>query len=43
VSQTNFEWSAGFATARKVVSSSYDYVDDDEFMAPYFEGIDMRP
>ena len=42
VQQTIFERYGGFATVRKVVSAFYDYVLEDEVMAPYFEGIDMR-
>lgn len=42
MSQTIFERNGGFATVRKVVSSFYDYVLEDEVMAPYFTGIDMR-
>jgi hemoglobin len=42
VSQTIFERYGGFATVRKVVSTFYDYCLDDETMAPYFEGVDMR-
>jgi len=42
VQQTIFERYGGFATVRKVVSAFYDYVLEDEIMAPYFEGIDMR-
>ncbi len=40
--QTIFERNGGFATVRKVVSTFYDYVLEDEVMAPYFAGIDMR-
>jgi hemoglobin len=42
VTQTIFERSGGFATVRKVVSTFYDYVLEDEVMAPYFTGVDMR-
>jgi hemoglobin len=42
VNQTIFERYGGFATVRKIVSSFYEYVLDDEVMAPYFTGIDMR-
>lgn len=42
MSQTIFERSGGFAFVRKVVSTFYDYVIDDEVMAPYFLGVDMR-
>jgi hemoglobin len=42
VNQTIFERSGGFATVRKIVSTFYDYCLDDEVMAPYFAGIDMR-
>jgi hemoglobin len=42
MNQTMFERYGGFATVRKVVSSFYEYVLEDEVMAPYFEGIDMR-
>jgi hemoglobin len=42
VTQTIFERYGGFATVRKVVSTFYDYVLDDEVMAPYFTGVDMR-
>jgi hemoglobin len=42
VNQTIFERYGGFSMVRKVVSAFYDYVLDDEIMAPYFEGIDMR-
>jgi hemoglobin len=40
--QTIFERNGGFASVRKIVSTFYDYVLDDEVMAPYFVGIDMR-
>lgn len=42
MNQTIFERYGGFATVRKVVSTFYDYVLDDEVMAPYFAGVDMR-
>jgi len=42
VSQTIFERYGGFAKVRRVVSTFYDYVLDDEVMAPYFTGVDMR-
>jgi hemoglobin len=42
MSQTIFERNGGFATVRKVVSTFYDYVLDDETVSPYFTGIDMR-
>ena len=42
MSQTIFERNGGFATVRKVVSTFYDYVIEDEVMAPYFTGVDMR-
>ena len=42
MSQTIFERYGGFATVRKVVSTFYDYVLEDEVMAPYFTGVDMR-
>jgi len=42
VSQTVFERYGGFAMVRKVVSTFYDYVLEDEVMAPYFTGVDMR-
>lgn len=42
MNQTIFERSGGFATVRKIVSTFYDYCLDDEVMAPYFAGIDMR-
>ena len=42
MNQTIFERYGGFSNVRKVVSTFYDYVLDDEVMAPYFEGIDMR-
>ena len=42
MSQTIFERNGGFATVRKIVSTFYDYMLDDETMAPYFAGIDMR-
>lgn len=42
MNQTIFERNGGFATVRKVVSTFYDYVLEDEIMAPYFEGVDMR-
>ncbi len=40
--QTIFERYGGFATVRKVVSTFYDYVLEDDTTAPYFEGVDMR-
>lgn len=40
--QTIFERCGGFAAVRKIVSTFYDYCLDDEVMAPYFVGIDMR-
>ena len=40
--QTIFERYGGFATVRKVVSTFYDYVLEDEVTAPYFAGVDMR-
>ena len=42
MNQTIFERNGGFATVRKVVSTFYDYVLEDETTAPYFEGVDMR-
>jgi hemoglobin len=42
VNQTIFERYGGFATVRKIVSSFYEYVLEDDVMAPYFQGIDMR-
>ena len=40
--QTIFERYGGFATVRKVISTFYDYVLDDETTAPYFAGVDMK-
>lgn len=40
--QTIFERNGGFASVRKIVSTFYDYVLDDDVMGPYFEGVDMR-
>jgi hemoglobin len=42
VNQTIFERNGGFASVRKIVSTFYDYMLDDEVMAPYFAGVDMR-
>jgi hemoglobin len=42
VPQTMFERYGGFATVRKVVSTFYDYMLDDEVTAPYFAEVDMR-
>jgi hemoglobin len=42
VNQTIFERNGGFATVRKVVSTFYEYVLDNEVVAPYFAGVDMR-
>ena len=42
MNQTIFERNGGFASVRKIVSTFYDYVLDDEVMAPYFAGVDMR-
>jgi hemoglobin len=42
VRQSIFERNGGFATVRKIDSTFYDYILDDEVMAPYFTGIDMR-
>jgi hemoglobin len=42
MTQTIFERAGGFASVRKVVSAFYDYVLEDEVMAPYFADIDMR-
>ncbi len=42
MNQTIFERYGGFATVRKVVSTFYEYVLEDEVVAPYFVGIDMR-
>jgi hemoglobin len=42
LNQTIFERNGGFAKVRKVVSTFYDYMLEDETMAPYFEGVDMR-
>ncbi len=42
MNQTIFERNGGFATVRKIVSTFYEYCLDDEVMAPYFEGVDMR-
>jgi hemoglobin len=42
LSQTVFERAGGFASVRKIVSTFYDYVLDDDVMAPYFRGVDMR-
>lgn len=42
MNQTIFERYGGFASVRKVVSTFYDYVLDDEVMQPYFAGVDMR-
>jgi hemoglobin len=42
LNQTIFERNGGFASVRKIVSTFYDYMLDDETMAPYFAGVDMR-
>lgn len=42
MNQTIFERNGGFAAVRKIVSTFYDYCLDDEVMAPYFAGVDMR-
>jgi hemoglobin len=42
LNQTIFERNGGFATVRKVVSTFYDYVLEDDTVSPFFEGIDMR-
>jgi hemoglobin len=42
MSQTVFERNGGFASVRKIVSTFYDLVLEDEVMAPYFEGVNMR-
>jgi truncated hemoglobin YjbI len=42
MNQTIFERYAGFAAVRNVVSTFYEYVLDDDVMAPYFAGVDMR-
>ena len=42
MSQTIFERYGGFAAVRKVVSTFYDYILEDDVMAPYSEGVDMR-
>lgn len=42
MNQTIFERYGGFATVRKVVSTFYEYVLEDEVVSPYFEGVDMR-
>ena len=42
MNQTIFERCGGFATVRKVVSTFYEYVLEDEVVSPYFVGVDMR-
>ncbi len=42
MNQTIFERYGGFATVRKVVSTFYEYVLEDEVVSPYFAGVDMR-
>ena len=42
MNQTIFERNGGFATVRKVVSTFYEYVLEDEVVSPYFAGVDMR-
>jgi hemoglobin len=42
LNQTIFERNGGFASVRKVVSTFYDYVLEDEVVSPYFADIDMR-
>lgn len=42
MNQTIFERYGGFATVRKVVSTFYEYVLEDDIVSPYFAGIDMR-
>ena len=42
MNQTIFERNGGFATVRKVVSTFYEYVLEDEVVSPYFVGVDMR-
>ena len=42
MNQTVFERYGGFSNVRKIVSTFYEYVLDDEVMAPYFVGVDMR-
>jgi hemoglobin len=42
LNQTIFERNGGFASVRKVVSTFYEYVLENDEVAPYFEGIDMR-
>jgi hemoglobin len=42
VNQTIFERYGGFATVRKVVSTFYEYVLEDEVVSRYFDGVDMR-
>ncbi len=42
MNQTIFDRYGGFATVRKIVSTFYEYVLEDDTVAPYFEGIDMR-
>ena len=42
MNQTIFERAGGFASVRKVVSTFYDYVLEDETVSPYFANVDMR-
>ena len=42
MNQSIFERYGGFATVRKVVSTFYEYVLEDEVVSPFFVGVDMR-
>lgn len=42
MNQTIFERNGGFATVRRVVATFYDYVLENEVVAPYFAGVCMR-
>lgn len=42
MARTMFERCGGFAIVGKIVLAFYDTVLDDDVLAPYFDGVDMR-
>lgn len=42
MSTTPFERNGGFASVRKIVSTFYEYILEDETVSPYFDDVDMK-
>jgi hemoglobin len=42
LSSTPFERYGGFASVRKILSTFYEYVLEDEKVSPYFDNVDMK-